>query len=237
MLAQCPSARTSTSLALTLHHLQAKLITNLPTLPKRLMPVKLVSVKRAIYALIALRNPAAALAQPSPFLDASSHDAPPRAGGGVGTAVLDRPAAPPSPPLGAPGGPLPPLPKGLAPPSTVPRTRPSWDKTRPSSPPPPLARDQQQQRRKGRDGLAPGAWDPAQPLPDSRRAKELRERRAYLRNFWYAAALSSQVAEGQVKEVHMLGRTVALFRDETGESSLGRGRRRCAADLSAHAMG
>jgi hypothetical protein len=33
----------------------------MPTLPKRLLPVKLSSVKRALYALIALRNPAAAL--------------------------------------------------------------------------------------------------------------------------------------------------------------------------------
>jgi hypothetical protein len=36
----------------------------------------------------------------------------------------------------------------------------------------------------GTAGLPQGLWDPALGVPGSRRARELRERRAYLKNFW-----------------------------------------------------
>jgi hypothetical protein len=62
---------------------QARLITRLPTLPKKLMPVDLVSIKRAVYALVALRNPSASLAHSaSAFVDGG------RAGAGTQVRLL-----------------------------------------------------------------------------------------------------------------------------------------------------
>eukprot|EP00775_Hariotina_reticulata_P003369 gene3369-3644_t len=49
----------------------------------------------------------------------------------------------------------------------------------------------------------------------SKRDKELRDRKSYLKNFWYAAALSSNVTEKPLG-VDILGTRLTLFRDETG---------------------
>jgi phenylpropionate dioxygenase-like ring-hydroxylating dioxygenase large terminal subunit len=97
--------------------------------------------------------------------------------------------------------------------------------------------------RRAAAGLKPGAWDPTAVLPplqrrtsttleedmqeqeeasstthqDARRLQELGEREAYLRNFWYAAALSDNIKPGEPHGVDMLGGRVVLFRDaETG---------------------
>eukprot|EP00878_Enallax_costatus_P003488 GHUV01003701.1.p1 GENE.GHUV01003701.1~~GHUV01003701.1.p1 ORF type:complete len:521 (+),score=199.28 GHUV01003701.1:1499-3061(+) len=50
----------------------------------------------------------------------------------------------------------------------------------------------------------------------SRRDKELRERKMYLKNFWYAAALSEKVKDKPVG-VDILGTRLTLFRDEEGK--------------------
>ena len=85
--------------------------------------------------------------------------------------------------------------------------------------------------RRQRSGLAPGAIDPSNPL--GRRARELRGRRAYLKNFWYAVALSEEVAEGgegrRPLGVTALGRRLALFRD-AGDG----GRVRAVSDVCPH---
>eukprot|EP00882_Tetradesmus_deserticola_P000142 GHRQ01000160.1.p1 GENE.GHRQ01000160.1~~GHRQ01000160.1.p1 ORF type:complete len:682 (+),score=313.23 GHRQ01000160.1:310-2355(+) len=53
----------------------------------------------------------------------------------------------------------------------------------------------------------------------SRRDKELADRKAYLKNFWYAAALSSALPAKGKKPlgVDILGSRITLFRDETGK--------------------
>jgi hypothetical protein len=65
---------------------------------------------------------------------------------------------------------------------------------------------------KQREGLAPG-----QLSPDAagflRRRRELADRRSYLTNQWYAAALSESVKVGEPLGVDILGRRVVLFRD------------------------
>lgn len=48
----------------------------------------------------------------------------------------------------------------------------------------------------------------------SRRDRELQERCSYLKNFWYAAALSSNLKPGQPLGVDVLDTRVVLFRDE-----------------------
>lgn len=58
------------------------------------------------------------------------------------------------------------------------------------------------------------------PISGKNRDLQLQQRRNYLRNFWYAAALSQDLEVNQPKEVKMLGRTVALLRDDDGEGVL-----------------
>jgi len=80
-------------------------------------------------------------------------------------------------------------------------------------------------RRATTPGAAPAAFPPP-PLPSGRppvaataspapsRAAALRDRRAYLKNFWYAAALSSDVVAGAgPKLVEMLDLRLVLWRD------------------------
>lgn len=82
--------------------------------------------------------------------------------------------------------------------------------------------------RRKRFGLAPGALDPSNPL--GRRARELRGRRAYLKNFWYAVALSEEVKDdGKPVGVTALGRRLALFRDAGDE-----GRVKAVSDVCPH---
>lgn len=65
----------------------------------------------------------------------------------------------------------------------------------------------------------PGTTPKEQPPKESKREKELRERKAYLKNFWYAVGTSNNLKADKPMEVKILGRTVALFRDEDGEPS------------------
>uniref|UniRef100_A0A7S0RGI2 Rieske domain-containing protein n=1 Tax=Chlamydomonas leiostraca TaxID=1034604 RepID=A0A7S0RGI2_9CHLO len=280
---------------------QAKAILSLPTLPKKLLPYRLSALKRAVLMLLKpdlMLTPSTAAGISSPpsspssspssssaannvvpttsaFLDATTTSSP-RAGAGVGASVLDRPVATPVPPIGAPGGPMPPFPQphapksapgggsggkgggstaGRAAPSLRPKPAPPAAKkpeariSAPPAPAPPAAPKQQQAPGKlsprappkpasfptpapgtgaaggdvvagvqaaGRAGVAPGAWAPGTQLPEGKRARELRERRAYLKNFWYAAALSTSVKPGAPHEVKLMGRKVVLFRDEDG---------------------
>ncbi|KAL6764272.1 hypothetical protein V8C86DRAFT_1683936 [Haematococcus lacustris] len=225
----------------------AEAITRMPTLPKRLMPLRLSAVKRTLYALIALRWPfspglqgagegaAAPPATTTATTTANGPEAGARSrplafvddGPGRGAAVQDRPAIIP-PGLGAPGAPLPPFPRPDAQPGRRSgpatkdrRSNAPGSSSRPSTAPPgpPITSPGR------RAGLAPGAWDPTAPLPGnapafllgSKRAKELRDRRAYLKNFWYAAALSQALGEDAPLEVQLLGRKVVLWRDsDTG---------------------
>jgi phenylpropionate dioxygenase-like ring-hydroxylating dioxygenase large terminal subunit len=50
----------------------------------------------------------------------------------------------------------------------------------------------------------------------NRRDRELRERKRYLKNFWYAAALSEKVKDKPIG-VDILGTRLTLFRDESGK--------------------
>ncbi|KAI8469290.1 MAG: hypothetical protein J3K34DRAFT_513670 [Monoraphidium minutum] len=208
-------------------------VRSLPTLPKRLFPQRLNALKARLYAaarafapaLAATRFPltaappaAATAATPlTPSAASLSLDggAGPLAAGGAGAALAERPAAAPRPKEGqqqqkaeeeeggADDGP-PPAPLGrslervLEGIAALPRT-----KERETAPAP---------------APAPGDEDSAPPL--GRRDAELLERRSYLKNFWYAAALSSNLKAGSPLGVDILGSRVVLFRDEeTGEIS------------------
>lgn len=205
---------------------QARALTHAPTLPKRLMPVSLASVKKALFSAItsplaaatarAFTTSAAPAAAPSSPTAGSSTSSLPaasafldgpaaapgttttttgsrRTGGGAGVLDLPRPTPgkQPSPPgLGAPGAPLPPFPgsssiptlPGLSTRSPKPRSRPGGgagpkpNKGPIKNPGPGLD---------SREGLAPGSWAPGKELPLGKRERELRERRAYLKNFWW----------------------------------------------------
>lgn len=63
-------------------------------------------------------------------------------------------------------------------------------------------------------GLRPGQWDPDSSLA-AHRMKELAGRRAYLKNFWYAAAISENVKQEPLG-VELLGEKVVLFRGKDG---------------------
>ncbi|KAL0037931.1 hypothetical protein WJX79_006055 [Trebouxia sp. C0005] len=72
---------------------------------------------------------------------------------------------------------------------------------------------EQQRRQKG---LKPGEWDPNTSLL-AHRMKELQGRRAYLKNFWYAAAVSEKIKEGKAHGVEMCGEKLVLFRGKDGK--------------------
>jgi Rieske [2Fe-2S] domain len=184
------------------------------TLSKRMLPVRLGAIKRAVYMLAmsgagqptaATANAASATAAPLAFTDtavAPSTAAAPLAF--TDTAVADviadieaQAAAPPRrlPQLPVPAPPS--TPTGKAPPATGRR--------------PPLA-DRRAQR-----GLRPGQLDPAAAPPRfDHRTRELLERKSYLRNFWYAAALSEAVPDDKPLGVDILGGRIVLFRGEDG---------------------
>ena len=64
-------------------------------------------------------------------------------------------------------------------------------------------------------GLKPGECNVA-ANPHAKRERELLGRRSYLKNFWYAAALSDSVAEGKPHGVGLMGRELVLWRGEDG---------------------
>jgi hypothetical protein len=64
-------------------------------------------------------------------------------------------------------------------------------------------------------GLKPGECDVA-ASPHAKRERELLGRRSYLKNFWYAAALSDSVVEGKPHGVGLMGRELVLWRGEDG---------------------
>jgi phenylpropionate dioxygenase-like ring-hydroxylating dioxygenase large terminal subunit len=74
-------------------------------------------------------------------------------------------------------------------------------------------------------GLKPGEWDPNTSLL-ARRMNELKGRRAYLKNFWYAAAISEEVKEAPVG-VELCGEKIVLFRGKDGQV-------RCLNDVCPH---
>ena len=82
-------------------------------------------------------------------------------------------------------------------------------------------------------GLKPGELDPdaaaaAPATPAARRQRELQGRRSYLRNAWYAAALSRSVKRGAPHGVEMCGKRFVLWRDEID------GTVRCLDDVCPH---
>ena len=66
--------------------------------------------------------------------------------------------------------------------------------------------------------MGAGEWDPNTSLL-ARRMNELKGRRAYLKNFWYAAAISEEVKEAPVG-VELCGEKVVLFRGKDGQVSV-----------------
>lgn len=197
-----------------------KVIKNTSTLPKVLMPLKLSAARRAIHAFVHGRQAQAAAQQlgasagkPMAFRDDSSGPAVlpgprPSGMGGAGVAVLERPRPTQEPPNKAPED------SERAPP-----------KAKPVKPLPGRASGEATtQAPRTASGLRPGQLDPSSPLlmprtanlpkdQASKRAKELHDRKAYLKNFWYAAAISDKVSAKPIK-VEMLSRTVTIWRDE-----------------------
>ena len=64
-------------------------------------------------------------------------------------------------------------------------------------------------------GLKPGEFD-VDASPHAKREHELLGRRSYLKNFWYAAALSDSVEAGKPHGVGLMGRELVLWRGEDG---------------------
>ncbi|GLC44619.1 hypothetical protein PLESTB_001326400 [Pleodorina starrii] len=207
-----------------------RVIRSTPTLPKRLMPLKLSSAKRAIHSLIHGRSPQAAHQGAAPLAFRGDAGAPtlpgPRpsatgGGGGAGTSLLDRPRQPPldlrqrqqqlERQLGAAEAA-----------EVSERQREPGSASDSSSA---LGGSASAASRQSA-GLRPGQLDPASPLlggrnnaplsKSAKREKELADRRAYLQNFWYAAALSDKVDSTPLK-VDILSRTVTLWRGEDGK--------------------
>lgn len=170
-----------------------KALDNVVTLPKKMLPVSLGALKRLVYYSL-FKHPAvvevSGLGQGMP--SSSRGPAPPQALGfrSSGTAVLDRPVTVPDV-------------------DAVVRPR-----VAPTKPEKPIVKPEPARAPRS-PLLKPGSWDPA-VNPYAAREKELLERRSYLRNFWYAAALSENLAPGKLLKVDILGRTVVLFRDAEG---------------------
>lgn len=186
------------------------------SLPKRMLPLRASSIKAALHTLLHGRKAPAATAaagggDASMLMARSSYSAMEQAAnlsrsgsaGGLerassGAETLPRPA---------PGGP--PGPEGEEE-GDVKRKAPR-KVARPT-----ITRGKVTTRPCARPATAP-ATKPGAARPGlSRREKELQDRKAYLKNFWYVAALSQNVKAGEPHRVDMLGRTVTLFRDEEG---------------------
>ncbi|GLI62695.1 hypothetical protein VaNZ11_005371 [Volvox africanus] len=194
-----------------------RVIRSTPTLPKRLLPLKLSSVKRAIHSLLHGRAPQAATQGAAPMAfrgDAGMPVLPgprPRGVGGV-VAVLERPRPGPGEQVLEDGED-----EGVKPDMEPPRQPPaSGSQTAVKTPTDSLLSEARRAA-----GLLPGQLDP-NSIPggmldkSARRSKELEDRRAYLQNFWYAAALSEKVT-GKPLKVDILSRTITIWRDEDGK--------------------
>lgn len=175
------------------------MIKNSVTLPKLLLPLKFSNFKRLMYTLLN-GKPSLAMAQASDFNAAD-----------LSPSVLafrddNEPMVLPGPsPSGVRG-----LEQLLAAPKPETKAKvkpPSLPKLREPIPAP-----------RHRTGMPPSAWDKSvRTDPNtSKRDQELKERKSYLKNFWYAAALSQNLKDKPL-EVQMLGRTVVLFRGEDGK--------------------
>jgi hypothetical protein len=157
------------------------------TLPKRMLPVRLTDVKRAVYAMVMGKQLRGALADPSTAAPAAATPSRPVA---AAARLADAPVAPlqfvDAPVADAVGDitararqPLPKAPqlpedRVLRPAPPAPGTRPASDALR---------------ARRADKALRPGQLDPDSLF--SRRAQEAADRKAYLRNFWYAAGEST----------------------------------------------
>ncbi|KAF8056873.1 ddmC [Scenedesmus sp. PABB004] len=176
------------------------------TLSKRMLPLRLGLLKKTLFVLATGAAPAPALAAPAAAASAAAapavaEAAPPGAlaftDARVADAVADIEASARAP-LG-----LPTLPPPARPPPAL------DEPPRPS--PPPAPRKTLAERRAG---LRPGEWEPAsRGAVLDRRGQELVDRKSYLRNFWYAAALSEKLEDGKPLGVDLLGSRVTLFRD------------------------
>lgn len=186
-------------------------IRRMVTVTKRMLPLKLSALKRALYTLTGGRSARAATAVAAALpaltsaptaVDASS--AAPLAFRDGGAATLERIREE----LEAEAAAAPRLPRA----SELPKPKKS-----PGSTPTPQSAGRLAERRRS-SGLRPGQLDPAAAPPLSRREQELIDRKSYLRNFWYAAALSSNLTDDKPLGVDILGGRLVLFRDqETGE--------------------
>ncbi|GIL48718.1 hypothetical protein Vafri_5168 [Volvox africanus] len=199
-----------------------RVIRSTPTLPKRLMPLKLSSVKRAIHSLLHGRAPQAAHQGAAPMAFRGDGGVPalpgplPRGFGG-GVAVLERPQPAPGELVLEDSED-----EGVKPDAELPRQPPTSGRQTAVKPP----TDGLLSEARRAAGLLPGQLDPASPLlrgrtkaplgKSARRSKELEDRRAYLQNFWYAAALSENVTDKPLK-VDILSRTVTIWRGTDGQ--------------------
>lgn len=165
-----------------------KALDNTVTLPKRMLPVSLASLKRLVYYLLVkggaptlgLASASATIAQSQTVVKNSA-------------VVLDRRPSLPETKSGSP---------------EIERAR---ERLLKRKPPTSLAEPSTRT-----PGLKPGEYDPDRST-HSKRQSELLARKSYLRNFWYAAALSENLVAGKLLKVEILGRTVVLFRDEAGK--------------------
>ncbi|KAJ9516917.1 hypothetical protein QJQ45_027341, partial [Haematococcus lacustris] len=257
ILAQAPDANKA-----------ARTIRKTMTLPKRMLPLSLNTLKRSLYFLLNGRAlTAEAVGAASPAQAAQTVN---KFSTGTGTAAagiealtqyICRYALPPSssmcmgcwacagdferevarrgPPTGAAGNDAPPssadLPRKastgvLDRPRTPQQLPPAQDlSVMPAPPARPAAPSIPAKPRTRRNKLSGSGLQPVRaPQPgqeqahpaaapvEGKRERELRERKAYLKNFWYAAALSSKLGDDKPLEVKILGRTVVLFRDKDG---------------------
>ncbi|KAK9824593.1 hypothetical protein WJX72_011558 [[Myrmecia] bisecta] len=180
---------------------------DLVTLPKKMLPMRLALFKHVLLRGSGTLKPAAATAtleRPAtlprtfpPLLPGNT------AGGSRGRVESSIVAAPPS----------------LAP--SKPRTLPKAPKPSPAPQPPPPQEDSQVtdvtqslQKERQKKGLKPGQWDPDSSML-AHRMKELTGRRSYLKNFWYAAAISEKVGKEPVG-VEIMGEKVVLYRGKDG---------------------
>lgn len=190
----------------------ARALRSASTLPKRMLPLRLKSMKAALHAALKGRGPAWGLSAPATTGASASSEAAPFAGLGLVT-VLQASSAP-----------------------SLSRSTSSMldqEVSRLPTPQGPKKEDEEQKTTKRPRKVAkpntararvsvkplprPTTAPAAAPSPiTTKREKELSDRGTYLKNFWYAAALSQNLKADKPLKVAMLGRTITLFRDEDG---------------------